>query len=185
MVIRPPSGTRPGSHRSTVSSSLSRCSPTSWSTTTATKVFVMLPVRKRSRAWSDTRSCSTARPLASSRREEPSSTSTRAPGAPASTTESGDGRVGPLRRPTSPTMIAIDPTNARAMRMTAFRPIHLTGPAYGSRGPADDMGIAVHTRGAGTAKFGVRHRSVSRVPCANSGTIHSRTAIGALSLSVS
>jgi hypothetical protein len=41
-------------------------------------------------------------------------------------------------------MIAIDPTNVRAMRATAFRPIHLTGPAYGSRGLADDQGIAAY-----------------------------------------
>jgi hypothetical protein len=43
-----PFGTTPGSQRSTVSSSESFPSATSWRTTVATKVFVTLPMRKRS-----------------------------------------------------------------------------------------------------------------------------------------
>jgi hypothetical protein len=47
-VIARPLGTSPGSQRSTESVRRSLPSPTSWRTTVATKVLVMLPMRKRS-----------------------------------------------------------------------------------------------------------------------------------------
>src|SRR4051794_25041479 len=47
--MRSPLGTNAGSQRSTVSSSMSLCSPTSCKTTVATNGLVMLPTRKRSR----------------------------------------------------------------------------------------------------------------------------------------
>ena len=50
----------------------------------------------------------------------------------------GPGRAASLWRTTPPMMIAIDPANVRAMRATAFRPVHLTGAACG---PGSSPGV--------------------------------------------
>src|SRR3954471_18197944 len=83
-----PPGTSPGSQRSTRSSSVSRPSPASCSTTVATKVFVTLPTRKRSRGRIGRRVARFSYPLTSRMECRPSRTSAIAPGAPLPATAS-------------------------------------------------------------------------------------------------
>src|SRR3954469_11150567 len=87
-VIRSPSGTTPGSHRATVSWSVSLCSATSCRTTVATSVFVMLPTRKRSLARIRVPGLTLPLPLVRRTVRSRSRTSSTAPGAPAATTRS-------------------------------------------------------------------------------------------------
>ena len=87
-VIRRPPGTTPGSHRSTGSSSRRPALPTSCSTTAATNVLVMLPIRNRACRGTGRRLPTSASPLTPRQGPRSSWTCARAPTAPVATTSS-------------------------------------------------------------------------------------------------
>ena len=97
---------------------------------TATNVFVMLAARNRSRVRSGTLPCSTASPLASSRREPLRSTRTSAPGLPAATTASSSGRSTAPAVASAPSANGAEPASARTISASTVKRIHVTARCY-------------------------------------------------------
>jgi hypothetical protein len=86
IVIRAPSGSTPGSQRSSGSSRRRRPSAASCKTTVATNTLVTLPIRNRSPARSFTCASTSASPVATATVRSSARTTARAPGTPAETT---------------------------------------------------------------------------------------------------